>query len=263
MKSHLHVSACLMQQKTILKDVYCEAPYQIMLPFYKKDRMETVMMSSSAGIFGGDFLESFFNVENGAKIRIKSQSYEKVFQRKEQSAVKQVQINVAQGANCIYLPYPIIPFAKSRYECSTEVHIHGSSTFLYGDIFNCGRVGMNERFEMDWFRSYTKIYKDDRLAFADHTYINPQLWDYSKIGFWHGYTHNGMLYLHFPKKSQEDEFLKWFNGWSKENFGMGRAATGSPVYWGCTRCLSGIVLRVLAMEGDLIYEAFEIIAEKV
>lgn len=262
MKSRLYVSACMMQKKTILKDVYCEAPYQIMMPFYDGGWMETVIMSSSAGIFGGDDFESHFEIREGAKVRVKSQSYEKVFQRKEQPAVKRLRIEIAKNAAGIYLPYPVIPFAQSRYESDTEIYLKDSCTFLYGDIFNCGRVGMKEQFEMDWFRSRTKIYENNQLVFADHTCLNPEQWDYSGIGLWHGYTHNGMIYIHFTDKQQEDVFLKWFRDWSKKD-GKGTGADIPPLYWGSTRCLSGIGIRVLGMEGDRIYQAFEKIAEKV
>lgn len=263
MKSRLNMSACLMRQKTILEDIYCEAPYQIMQPFYENGWMEAVIMSSSAGIFGGDYFESLFDIRENAKIRIRSQSYEKVFQRKEQAAVKKVRINAGKGAKCVYLPYPVIPFSKSRYECDTEIQLYNSSTFLYGDIFNCGRVGMEERFEMDWFHSRTKVYVDGRLAFADHTFINPVQWDYSRMGFWHGYTHNGMLYIHFPERSQEDAFLEWFRNWCEEEFRMKRNTGSPPLYWGSTKCLLGIGIRVLGTEGDLIYQAFEKAAEKI
>lgn len=262
MRSRLHVSACLMQQKTILKDVYCEAPCQVMLPFYDGDWMETVLMSSSAGIFGGDHFESLYEIEKGTRVRVKSQSYEKVFQRKEQPAVKKVQIQVAEDAKCVYLPYPVIPFAKSRYECGTNVHLQDSSTFLYGDIFNCGRVGMKEQFEMEYFHSCTNIYIGERLVFADNTYIDPARWNYNRLGLWHGYTHNGMLYIHFPEESQEKEFLTWFRDWSKDTFGTGENEN-SPVYWGSTRCLSGIAIRILGLEGDFIYQAFENIAKRI
>ncbi len=258
MKSRLYMSAGLMQKKTILKDVYCEAPYRIMQPFYEKDWMEAVLMSSSAGIFGGDNFESHFEIGEGAKVCMKSQSYEKVFQRKEQSAVKCIKIEAARDAAGIYLPYPVIPFAKSRYECSTEIYLHDRCTFLYGDIFNCGRVGMEERFKMDWFCSRTKIYHAGRLVFADHTYIKPEQWNYDRMGLWHGYTHNGMLYIHFPDKQREDGFLKWFRDLKTE-----LVSDTPPLYWGSTRCLSGIGIRVLGMEGDAIYQAFEKIAEKV
>lgn len=263
MKSRLHMSACLMQEKTILKDVYCEAPYQIMLPFYDGDWMETVIMSSSAGIFGGDDFESGIEVGEGARVRIKSQSYEKVFQRKEQPAVKRVKIEVKKNAAGIYLPYPVIPFAKSRYECNTEIYLHDSSIFLYGDIFNCGRVGMKEQFEMDWFCSRTRIYMEGHLVFADHTYIKPEQWDYGRIGLWHGYTHNGMLYIRFPDKLREDIFLEWFRNQRKMEESQENDLDMPPLYWGSTRCLSGIGIRVLGMEGDRIYQAFEKIAEKV
>ena len=262
MKSRLYVSACRRQEKTILEDIYCEAPYQIMMPLYDGDWMETVIMSSSAGIFGGDCANTHINAKKGVKLRIKSQSYEKVFQRKEQKAVKKVQIQIDEGAECVYLPYPVIPFAKSRYECDTEVRLHKDSTFLYGDIFNCGRIGMAERFEMDWFQSRTKIYVEDRLAFADHTYINPKQWNYYKLGLWHGYSHNGILYIYFPKKMQEDMFLEWFRKWS-ETFAEKKLLAGSGIYIGSTRCISGVGIWVLGMEGDFIYQIFEGVAERI
>lgn len=89
-------------------------------------------------------------------------------------------MDIKEGAKVKYFPYPVIPFQNSKYHADNEIMLSKDATLVYSDIFTCGRVGMGERFKMKSYRSKTKIYIEDQLVFADHTYICPQKFHYQK-----------------------------------------------------------------------------------
>lgn len=250
MNCKLFIKTNVLHGKPNIEDMYFTAPYKIMSPFLEGEQMEIMQMSASAGLFGGDTFSLDLQFGQGSKVTYSSQSYEKVFPRKDLQTKRELKINVEQNANVIYLPYPIIPFANSSFLGKNTIFVHPDSAFIYGDIFTCGRTGMGEYFQMKQYESRTKIYVGNELAFAERTWICPEKLSYQTMGMWGKYTHNGMLYLYDGDREEKEEWERWIEE-------IRKISKEKDCVTGVSKCPRGIVLRVLAMSGDKIYQMFQ------
>lgn len=253
MESRLYLETAVKQERTYIKDMYFTSPYKIMSPFAEENHIDIVLMSASAGLLSGDSFVGELKFLEGSDVTYLSQSYEKVFCKKQLPATKKITMEVGSGARVKYLPYPMIPFAGSDFSMETSVNLKADATFVYGDIFTCGRTGMGEYFQMECYESRAKIYVEEKLAFADHTLICPKKFHYSTLGMWNQYTHNGILYVHIPDKNKELEIVEEV----RKNLVMEQGI------WGISECCKGIAVRILAMSGEEIYGAFQWISDKI
>ena len=232
---------------TEIEDAFYTSPYKVMHPFHNGKHSDIMMMAASAGLLGGDHFSLQLEFGESSDATFLSQSYEKVFNTDGKIASKDIDINVGADARVNYMPYPAIPFAGSNYQSNAIIKINPSATFLYADIFTCGRTGMGEFFAMEKFQSKSRFYVGEQLAFADHTLIDPKKFDYTKIGFWGNYTHNGMMFVYSPEK----EFLLQFKDKIRE---AGKDFDGIV---GTSFTEKGLVIRALAMRGETIWNFFE------
>lgn len=244
MKSQLTLSTEYKYDKTNIKDLFCNPPYRIMSPFMDGDKMEVCLMSSSAGFLGGDEFSLRLEVGDNCNLTFVSQSYEKILDTGDKQASKLLDAWIGNNALLKYVPYPAIPFAGSKYEAKNTIHLSGDSTFVYSDIFSCGRVGMGERYGLKSYKAYTKVFVDNALAYADNTMIVPDRINYSALGLWGEYTHNSMLYIYSPN----EEVLKKIVEEGRN------IATESEIYSGITYCAKGIVMRSMGYSGEELYK---------
>ena len=247
MKTRIYLETECRQGKNRIRDLYSEAPYKFMSPDGENGNLEIIQMSASPGMLSGDSVEMSLFLREGSAMTYLTQSYEKIFASKGNPARKNVQITMEKNTALTYLPFPVIPFAGSDYESSTIVNMTEGCHLFYGEIFNCGRVGMREKFQMKNFRSRTRVYFNHRLIFADHTLICPQQYRYTRAGFWHDFTHCGLLFYYGKK---DGDLIRWI----REN-------RYSGLETGCSRAVGGVSVRIAGRSGDQIYQYMKQIAD--
>lgn len=249
MNSRLYLETEVRDKKTYIKDVFFKAPYKIMSPFTdeKTGGIQIMLMSASAGLLAGDIFESDLVFGKDSKVKYTSQSYDKVFNTKDKFAQKDVKITVKAGAKVKYMPYPVIPFKNSNFKSHVQVQLDETASFVYCDIFTCGRSGMGEYFEMKKTDSYLKVCVGDKLAFADHTLIEPRKFPYNSMGLWQDYTHNGMMYIYVSDKDKEKELISVIRQKKNEE---------ENILLGASNAENGIIVRLMAMSGEKIYNIF-------
>ncbi|MBR1866374.1 MAG: urease accessory protein UreD [Lachnospiraceae bacterium] len=254
MKSRLTLTTEYQFGRTVISDLYVTAPYKVMSPFTSGEHIDIIQMSASAGMLGGDEFNLQLQFNDRSDVTYLSQSYDKVFCSKGKSSRKYVRITVGSHAKVTYMPYPVIPFAGCDFVGTNEIHIDDSASFLYCDVFSCGRVGMNERFQMKRYQSKTQIYIGEQLGFADHTLVDPERFHYQTMGMWGQYTHNGLLYLYVPEDASGNRNLSCMEQIRKT------AGETADCLMGVTQSRRGIAVRVLAYSGEMIWKRFEEIA---
>lgn len=253
MESHLFLETNVIYEKTNIKDVYFTSPYKIMSPFMDGKHMDIMLMSSSAGLLGGDRFDAELKFGEHSDVTFASQSYDKVFNTRDKRAEKHIKMSVDAGARVKYMPYPVIPFANSNYINENIIHLNSEVTFFYCDIFTCGRTGMGEYFKMKQYQSKTKIYVGEKLDFADHTLINPEMMKYDTMGIWNTYTHNGMAYIYTGDSEKDNKLIDNIRNLSESR----------QLLVGVTRCQKGLVVRTLGNSGEIIFKFYQLIADKI
>lgn len=220
MKSRMKLDCIGTGEKTVISDLYCEAPYKIMSPFYDGKKTEVIQMAATAGMLSGDVFDLEINLNDGADLTYTTQSYEKIFESAGEMTQKHTCIHVGPGCALRYTPKPVIPFAGSCFQATNEIYLDSSSYFLYADIYNCGRTAMGEYFRMKYFSSRTVVYVDEVPVFIDRTMLDPSYMRYDTVGMWGKHTHNGLVYVYAPKELELPSFTACHKGWVSRMLAM-------------------------------------------
>ncbi len=230
--SEVRLRACKQGEKTMVADCFFTAPFKIMSPFYKKDEMQVMLLTASAGIMEGDMQKLEIQVEEGAKMEMLSQSYEKIHKMEHSHATRETHLQVSKNAYLKYNPLPTIPFAESAFESTTNVYLEDkTSKFSMVEILSCGREARGERFQYRRYKNQVHIYVQDQLIYRDNTLYEPSRFPMEKMGFYEGYSHQANVLLFHCNCTTEwieqvrEEFAKL------DNFtaGITRIASGDVV----------------------------------
>jgi len=207
--SELSVSTVCQNGKTVLSDCFFTSPFKIAKPFSRDNGYTEIMvMCASPGVLAGDRYNTRFNLADNTKTIISEQSYKKLFNTGDGFSQQNTRIQTGENAALFYMPYPVIPFAGSRFRSRTDIFLRASSKLIFGEIVTCGRDGMGERFAFSEFSSRTAVYIDNKPVFLD----NSRLFgcgaakgssaakdceaDFSGLGFFEGYSCQGVFFLY-------------------------------------------------------------------
>jgi len=205
----LSVSTAYKNGKTVVSDCFFTSPFKIAKPFYRENGYTEIMvMCASPGILAGDRYNIQFDLSDSTKTIISEQSYRKLYNTGDDFSQQHTQIQAGENAALYYVPYPLIPFAGSRFRSRTDIFLRPSSKLVLGEILTCGRDGMGERFAFSEFSSRTAVYVDGKPVFLDNSRllgsggavkdrdVKDCDTDFSGIGFFEGYSCQGVFFLY-------------------------------------------------------------------
>lgn len=240
--SQLHITAAYKDGRTILEDCSFSAPFKIMVPFYEREDVMTAMiLLASAGILSGDCQELHLRVKPGSKMKLISQSYEKIHKMENGYAARNTAIEIEHAGYLDYAPLPTIPFAGSDFRSSLSVNLMDeSSRFIYREILTCGRIAHGEKFLYRNFQNRVSIFQNGHIVYFDNAKYQPSKMDMAGFGMYEGFTHLANLLLcNIPKPKS------WITQvW--ERIGADERLEG-----GVTKTAAGhILIRVLGTNGD-------------
>ncbi len=246
MNSKILIKTAVINNKTRYEDIYFEAPYKLIPPFYNKDEAEVMILSASAGVLKGDFVDLEIHCGKNSNTKITSQGYEKIFNTGDGFCEKKLSIKAEEGARICYLPQPTILYENSNFLNTSNVEVEENSVLVFSDIFSIGRVYMGEMHQMKKICNRLSIRIGNKLVVRENMVIDPAKLDYSKMGIFEGYTHTGFLFIY----SLNSEKIK---NYIVENI-------TDKMLIGVTSLRKGISVRMLGKSGDEIYELFKTLA---
>ncbi len=179
--------------KTIIESMFFTPPLKLIAPFYENDIAHIMLLNVSAGLMAGDKQAITFDIDTQTKLKITSQSYEKIHNTQDSYAMRDTTLNLANNALLIYTPLPCIPFANSSFKNTTTIHLQEDSKLYYGEIFCAGRIARDEVFAFKHFHQRLFIYKNNTLIFYDNMNLKPDSIHLTNLCAFHNFTH----YLHF------------------------------------------------------------------
>ena len=164
----------------------------------------------------------------------------------------EIKLFVRKNARLCYMPHPIMTFTGCEHISMGKVNITESSELIFSEIYCCGRTAMGEEFGLKRFRSRTEIAIDGRADFIDNTLIDPAALPIRQKGFFEGFTHTGFMYIYTPDKTMLENIYQ-------------TDYTGDPdsAQLCATHTERGIAIRALGRSGEEIFDAFQLIAEKI
>lgn len=228
--------------KSVISDSFFTYPFKIAKPFYNKDEMKIIVMTATPGILKNDHYNIDFKIGNNSNVYITGQSFTKIFKMKDGIASQNIHAEIKSGATLKYIPYPLILFEDSNFKSMTVFNLEKGATLVYSDIVSCGRIGMDEYFKFKKYHSRTQINYNNKIIFLDNNLLQPNTMDVNDIGFYEGYTHQGLLYIF----GEDIEYKSIMNSiWIKD------------IEIGITHSEKGLVIRTLAKSAQIITSFYE------
>jgi len=195
--SELSISTVFQNGKTVMSDCFFTSPFKVAKPFYRDNGYTEIMvMCASPGILAGDQYDIRLDVSDNTKTIISEQSYRKLYNTGDGFSRQNTLIRAGENAALYYVPYPVIPFAGSRFHSRTDIDLRHSSKLIFGEILSCGRDGMGERFAFSEFSSRTAVSVDGKPVFLDNSRFSGGEAHFAGLGFFEGYSCQGVFFLY-------------------------------------------------------------------
>jgi urease accessory protein len=139
-------------------------PLLVQRPFYPEPdgTCHSYVLHPPGGVAGGDSLELSVTVAAGARCLLTAPGATRFYRAPDAVGRQRVEIRVAAGAVCEYLPMETILFDGANARTETEVHLAGDATFVGWEIVSLGRPAAGERFTTGSFRQRSTIRRDGR-----------------------------------------------------------------------------------------------------
>lgn len=244
MKGKLVLKTIFDGEKTIPQDIYFTPPYKMYSPFYENSTAKFISMSATAGVLAGDENEVEVDIGDNCNVKFTDQSFQKIFNTNGGISIQTNSVSVGENAVLFFVPHPVMTFSGSKHKAQNKVKIKNSSTLCFTEIYCCGRTAMGEAFALDEFSSRTEILVDDKIDFLDNTLINPSFFPLTKTGFFEGFTHTGLMYIHTTVISVYNEIKECIYS-NKFNLEVA-----------CSDTSNGLSVRALGHSGEEIYSLF-------
>ncbi|RDU72682.1 urease accessory protein UreH [Helicobacter aurati] len=181
--------------KNIIEKMFFTPPLKILTPL-EEDNITTIMLLSvSAGLMKGDNHKIQIEIGKHSKIRLTSQSYEKIHDTQNGHASKHMYITLGENAVLDYTPLPIMPFKNSSFKGHTQIYLEKNSKLYFSEIFCAGRVENGELFDFREFDSKLSIYKNNRLAYFENMLLKPTQVKMQNCCSFDNYTHSLSLII--------------------------------------------------------------------
>lgn len=200
LNAHLHLTAAKQLGKTYLQTSYCTPPFKIanITENTRQPFLELMVMSSSPGILDGDVYDWQIRVAEGACLHLQTQSYQRIFQM-DASATQRSKIYLANDAQLVYLPHPVVPHSNSNFSATTNIYLLDNSVLLWGEIITCGRMLHNEVFQLTKYHSRLNIFFHEQLQIQENVCIQPNWAMPMSLGLLEGFTHQASIIYWNPQ----------------------------------------------------------------
>lgn len=237
--------------KTIVSDIYFQGALKVTRPFYHDPSGEACyyIMNPGGGYVDGDRYKLNFQLEQGAKLLLTSQSATKIYKTPQRPVQQEVEIRVGSGSCLEFVNDPVIAYEDAQFIQHTTVHLEQGASFLSTDILTPGWSPLGELFKYELLQLKTEIFADDELVLFDHLKLQPKVQKLDSLGIFEGYTHFGSMIV--IDSHITAEWLDQLYNLMKEHEAEARLGLSML-------SIAGFTLRVLASSSQEIEKIFEL-----
>ena len=238
--------------KTFLKTSFCRPPFKLaditLRPV--EEELHLMIMSSSPGVLEGDRLEINVSIGEGSKLRLDTQSYQRLF-RMNSGATQKVNIIIESSARLIYLPHPVVPHEEADFTTVSKILLQNNSVLVWGEVLTCGRHLNGEIFQFTKYHSLTEIFIDNKKIVRENLLLTPFLVNMFSMGQWEGFTHQASLFfIHEQANAAEvKQSLMHYQHMKDISFGCTSLST------------SGLLIRILGHKAEVLHQHLKDITE--
>lgn len=160
--------------RTVLGRTYAEPPLRVSRTFDEGNQLHAILTSSAPGIFGGDTIAQSFELEPGARVRLRSQSALQVHPARDGSpaALRSV-YRVGAGAHLSCEWDPVIPFADARLDQQIRIDLEADASLVWSDAVMSGREARGERWMFSRLSHELQCCRGGRLVYLERYALEP------------------------------------------------------------------------------------------
>ncbi|KJZ21068.1 urease accessory protein ureD [Loktanella sp. S4079] len=167
-KGALRLSAKRRGDESVIADLRQEGSLKALFPQVRGAALDAVFLNTAGGLTGGDKMTIDVDAQPGAHVVLSSQAAERAYRAQPgQIAQSSVTLNIADKGRIDWLPQETILFDQASLARRMHVHMTGTASALVVEPIIFGRVAMGETVETVHFTDQWRIWRDEKLVFAD------------------------------------------------------------------------------------------------
>jgi urease accessory protein len=207
--------------------------------------LHLMLMSASPGVLDGDDLSIRVEVEAYGRLRLQTQSYQRLFRMKD-GAVQAMEVFLEEGACFCWLPHPCVPHERAIFTGSNRIFLSEGSQLIWGDVITCGRKLNGEVFRYTKYHVRTEVFIHGQLALLENVCLRPPIFSVEGVGQMEGYTHQASLLYVGSRGVAVEKYLQALEG---VTYGMSEGPAGS------------LVIRILGNKAEPLYDVLKTLGE--
>lgn len=138
---------------------------------------DAVLINTAGGMTGGDVLRLSCVLDRRAKVRITTQSAEKVYRAEHAPCEVSAHFSVASGAALQWVPQESILFDGARLARALSVDMAADARLIILEMTVLGRVARNERIVSGLFHDRWRIRRGGALVFSEDVRLEGDIGD--------------------------------------------------------------------------------------
>lgn len=243
--SLLQINTAVRAGKTFLKNSFCNQPFKLadVTERVEGKDLHLIIMSSSPGILDGDEYHISIELEEGSRLHLENQSYQRLFQMKR-GASQILNVQMQKASHLKFLQHPVVPHESSSFISKNRIYLNDGCSLLWGEILTSGRKLNGESFIFSSYHNITEIFLNEKLIVRENLLIQPSVLDMHAVGILEGFTHQASLICVNEKLA-----VKKIMEIIRNEF------TDNEIEFGITELpLNGILIRMLGNKAEKLFE---------
>lgn len=155
--------------QTRLADLYQRDPCRVLFPDPEPgEPPQAVLVTTSGGVTGGDFLTTAVEVGPGGTAVAATQAAEKIYRAAgADPCAMAIALTVGKGATLDWLPQETIVFQGARLKRRTVADVAAGGSLLACEMVVLGRAASGERFTSGLLLDSWSVRRDGKIAWTD------------------------------------------------------------------------------------------------
>ena len=237
---------------TSLRVIRQDPPWRALRAFANASGEALVHLHNvSGGVVGGDQLRLEIDLAPSTRAQITTVGATRVHRHRVgwPDADQATVLHVGSGALLEYLPDPVIPFARSRFSQTSEIHLAAGGGLIAWDTLSAGRIARGESFHFDNFSAKTAIYSRGTPIALERYSLVPSLQNMTSPARMGPFLYSATMYV--CRADSSSDWLKLENDLNE----IARELSGPEALWGASalvRC--GVVIRGMTFHAHQVKE---------
>lgn len=161
------ISVAQVNGRTRLNALVQQGCTKLFLPRVPGPIPEAVLLNTSGGLTGGDYIRYGANVGDGASLLMTTQAAERLYRSTGEVAVVETQLSLAAGARLRWLPQETIFFDGASLRRHLRIDMAGDAELLALEMLVLGRRAHGETVNSGLLSDRWTVRRDGRLILAE------------------------------------------------------------------------------------------------